>query len=73
VHAEDDRGGSYLGRYARNIGVPTPEEAARESLGGREELALEFLPRLDPFAHAVRLMFQGAHGQLTVDLDLGIT
>jgi hypothetical protein len=73
VHAEDDRGGSYLGRYARNIGVPTPEEAARESLGGREELALEFLPCLDPFAHAVRLMFQGAAGQLTVDLDLGMT
>jgi hypothetical protein len=73
VHAEDDRGGNYVGSYARNIGVLTFEETARESLGGREELALEFLPRLDPLAGAIKLTFQGAHEEITVDLEVGTT
>jgi len=73
VHAEDDRGGSYVGSYARNIGVLTLEETARESLGGREELALEFLPCLDPLARAIKLTFQGTHEEITVDLEIGTT
>jgi hypothetical protein len=70
AHAEDDRGGAYLGSYARNIGVPTPEEIARESLREREELALQFLPSLDPLARAIKLTFQGAHEEVAVDLEI---
>lgn len=69
MHAQDDRGGSYLGSYARNTGLPTEEELTM----GREELALQFLPRLDPLAHAVKLTFQGAHEEITVDLEIGTT
>jgi hypothetical protein len=73
VRAEDDRGGSYVSSYARNIGVLTLEETARESLGGREELALEFLPRLDPLARALTLTFRGADEGISVDLEIGTT
>ena len=73
VHAQDDRGGSYLGSYARNTGVPTEEELAEERVMEREELALQFLPRLDPLAHAVKLTFQGAHEEITVDLEIATT
>jgi hypothetical protein len=73
VRGEDDRGGSYLGSYARNTLVLTPEETARESGGGRVELALEFLPRLDPLARAIKLTFQGADEEITVDLEIGTT
>ena len=73
VHAEDDRGGSYLGSYARNTGLPTEEELAEERTTEREELALQFLPRLDPLAHAVKLTFQGAHEEITVDLEIAAT
>ena len=73
VRGEDDRGGSYVGSYARNTLVLTPEESARESGGGRVELALEFLPRLDPLARAIKLTFQGADEEITVDLEIGTT
>jgi hypothetical protein len=73
VRGEDDRGGSYVGGYARNTLVLTPEESARESGGGRVELALEFLPRLDPLARAIKLTFQGADEEITVDLEIGTT
>lgn len=73
VHAEDDYGGSYLGSYARNTGLPSEEELAEERLLDREELALQFLPRLDPLARAVKLTFQGAHEEVTVDLEIGTT
>ena len=73
VHAHDDRGGSYLGSYARNTGLPAEEELAEEHAMEPEELALQFLPRLDPLAHAVKLTFQGAHEEITVDLETGTT
>jgi hypothetical protein len=73
VHAEDDRGGSYLGSYARNTGLPSEEELAEERAMEREELALQFLPRLDPLARALKLTFHGAHEEITVDLEIGTT
>lgn len=71
VHAEDDRGGGYLGSYVRNTGLPSEEELAEERLMDREELALQFLPRLDPLARAVKLTFQGAGEEIAVDLEIG--
>jgi hypothetical protein len=73
VHAEDDRAGSYLSSYARNIGVPTAEELAEERTMGREELALQFLPRLDPLARALKLTFRGAHEEITIDMEIEAT
>jgi hypothetical protein len=69
VHAEDDRGGSYLGSYVRNTGLLNEEERAAE----QEELALRFLPHLDPLARALKLTFQGAHEEITVDLEIAAT
>jgi len=73
VHTEDDYDGSYLGSYARNTGLPSEEELAEERVMEREELALQFLPRLDPLARALKLTFQGAHEEITVDLEIGTT
>jgi hypothetical protein len=73
VRAEDDRGGSYLASYARNTGYPSDEERAEERTPDREELALQFLPRLDPLAGALKLTFQGAHEEIAVDLQIGTT
>ena len=73
VYAEDDRGGSYLGSYARSTGLPTEEELAEERGLKREELALQFLPRLDPLARALNLTFQGTREAITVDLEIGAT
>ena len=73
VHAEDDRGGSYLGGYARNTGVRTDEELTEERAIGREEFALQFKPRLDPLARALTLTFQGAHQEIAVHLEIGTT
>jgi len=73
VHAEDDRGGSYVGNYVRDRSVHTLEETARESFPTRAEPVLEFLPRLDPLARVVKLTFQGAHEEITVDLEIGTT
>lgn len=73
VHAEDDHGGGYLGSYARNTGLHTEEELAEERVMERDELALQFLPRLDPLARALKLTFQGAHEEITVDLEIRTT
>ena len=73
VHAEDDRGGSYLGGYARSTGVRTDEELAEERAMEREELALQFKPSLDPLARALKLTFQGAHEEIAVHLEIGTT
>jgi hypothetical protein len=70
AYAEDDRGGTYLGSYARNTAVPTAAELAEERVM-REEPALQFLPRLDPLARAIKLTFHGAHEEITVDLEIG--
>jgi len=70
AHAEDDRGCTYLGSYARNTDVPTAAELAEERVM-REELALQFLPRLDPLARTIKLTFHGAHEEITVDLEIG--
>jgi hypothetical protein len=35
-----------------------------------EELALRFLPRLDPLAHALTLTFRGTNEEVLVDLRL---
>jgi hypothetical protein len=73
VHAEDDRGGSYLGGYALNTGHLSDGERAEERVMDREELALQFLPRLDPLARALKLTFCGAHEEIAVDLDIETT
>jgi hypothetical protein len=39
----------------------------------REELALQFLPRLDPLAQALKLTFRGAHEEITVELEIAAT
>ncbi len=72
VRAEDDRGGSYLGSYARNTHVHTAEELAEERVM-LEEPALEFLPRLDPLTRALKLTFRGADEEITVDLEIETT
>jgi hypothetical protein len=61
VHAQDDRGGTYLDTFGGSTG-PWPR--------GYEELALRFLPRLDPLAHALTLTFRGASEQVAVDFGL---
>jgi hypothetical protein len=66
--AEDDRGGTYLGSYARSTGVLTAGELSEERVL-REDLALRFLPRLDPLARAIRLSFLGAHEEITVEIQ----
>jgi hypothetical protein len=75
VHAADDRGGSYQGSYAGNTKVvtayATEEEYAAEWAREPEELALQFLPRLDPLARALKLTFQGAGEEITVALEIG--
>jgi hypothetical protein len=48
-------------------------EVAEERLKEQEKVALRFLPRLDPLARALKLTFQGAHEQITVDLEIGTT
>jgi hypothetical protein len=71
VRADDDRGGSYLGSYARGAAMPSETERAGERLIEQEELALRFLPRLDPLARALRLTFRGADEEMTTDLEIG--
>jgi hypothetical protein len=73
VQAEDDRGGSYLGSYARNTTYPSDEELAEEPVPQRQDIALQFLPRLDPLARALKLSFQGAHREITVELEIAAT
>jgi len=59
VHAEDDRAGTYLS----TLGGSTGDR-------GNEELALRFLPRLDPLARALKLTCRGASEEVVVDLGL---
>jgi hypothetical protein len=59
VHAEDDRGGTYLGIFDGSTGH-----------GGHEDLILRFRPRLDPLAHVLKLTIRGASEEVVVDLDL---
>jgi hypothetical protein len=70
VHAEDDRGGYYLstpGGGARYLGR---DELGHEEEISHEELALRFLPRLDPLARALTLTFRGTNQEVLVDLCL---
>jgi hypothetical protein len=70
VHAEDDRGGYYLstpGGGARYLGR---DELGHEEEISHEELALRFLPRLDPLAHSLTLTFRGTNQEVLVDLRL---
>jgi hypothetical protein len=59
IHGEDDRGGMYLSTFGGSTGHPD-----------HEELALRFLPRLDPFARALKLTCRGASEEVAVDLGL---
>jgi hypothetical protein len=59
AQAEDDRGGLYLNRFGGSF-----------ARGGREELTLNFWPRLDPRARAVTLTFSHAAEQVTVAIRL---
>ena len=59
TRAEDDRGGLYISQFGGS-----------SSHDGREELVLEFLPRLDPLARTLTLMFTHAAEQVTVELQL---
>lgn len=77
VHAADDRGGSYHGSYAgdtKRFRKYAPDhELEAEFATGPEELALRFLPCLDPLARSLTLTFQGAREEITVDLEIGAT
>lgn len=59
VHAEDDLGGMYQSQFGGSAGR-----------GDYEELALRFLPRLDPLARALKLTFTAAGKQVTLEFDL---
>jgi hypothetical protein len=59
VRAEDNLGGMYLSQFGGSTGY-----------GGREELTLNFLPRLNPLARALTLTFSGTAEQVTLELRL---
>jgi hypothetical protein len=59
VHAEDDLGGGYVSSFGGSTGHP-----------GHEELALDFLPPLDPRARSLTLTFRAAGEQVAVAFDL---
>jgi hypothetical protein len=59
AYAEDDLGGGYVSGFGG--GTEDAEQA---------EIALRFLPRLDPLAHRLTLTFRGASEQVAVALDL---
>ncbi|HTS99983.1 MAG TPA: hypothetical protein VMI33_25565 [Streptosporangiaceae bacterium] len=59
VHAEDDLGGGYISSFGGSTGHP-----------GLEELALNFLPPLDPRACRLTLTFRAAGEQVAVAFDL---
>lgn len=59
VHAEDDRAGTYQSIFDGSTGHR-----------GHEELALRFLPRLDPLARSLKLTCRGASEEVVVDLGL---
>jgi hypothetical protein len=55
VHAEDDLGGGYVSSFGGSTGYPD-----------HEELALDFLPPLDPRARRLTLTFRAAGEQVAV-------
>jgi len=59
VNAEDDLGGGYVSSFGGSTGR-----------SGHEELALRFLPRLNPLARRLTLRFRAAGEQATVAFDL---
>jgi hypothetical protein len=59
VAAADDLGGMYLSQFDGSHGH-----------GDHEELALRFLPRLNPLARALTLTFSGGVEQVTLELQL---
>jgi hypothetical protein len=59
VHAENDLGGMYLNQFGGS-----------SSHGSHEELALRFLPRLNPLARTLTLTFRRAAEQVTIELRL---
>ena len=59
VQAEDDLGGGYVSSFGGSTGHP-----------GHEELALNFLPPLDPRARRLTLTFRAAGEQVSVAFDL---
>jgi hypothetical protein len=59
VDAEDDLGGGYVSSFGGSRGHPD-----------HEELALRFLPALDPRARRLTLRFRAASEQVTVAFDL---
>ena len=59
VHAEDNLGGMYLSQFGGS-----------SSHEGHEELALRFLPRLNPRARTLTLTFRRAAEQVTIELRL---
>lgn len=69
VHAEDDRGGSYLSTFGGSTGHTRHEEPGQEDVS-HEELILRLRPRLDPLAHALTLTFRGANEEVLVNLRL---
>jgi hypothetical protein len=70
VHAEDDRGGTYLSTFGGSTRYPGRDELGHAEAVSHEELALLFLPRLDPLARALKLTCRGAREEVAVDLDL---
>lgn len=54
AEAQDDLGGTYVSMFGR---------------GSREELALRFLPRLNPLAQGVKLTFRLSSQEVSVDLS----
>jgi hypothetical protein len=59
AHAEDDLGGLYLSQY---FGSP--------DYGGREELTLTFLPRLNPLASTLTLTVTYSAEEVTIEVRL---
>ena len=59
VNAEDDLGGGYVSSFGGSTGH-----------SGHEELALRFLPRLNPLARRLTLRFRAAGEQVAVAFDL---
>jgi hypothetical protein len=59
VHAEDDRGGTYLSSFGGSTGHRD-----------YEELTLRFLPRLDPAARALTLTFRGMSEEVSAEIGL---
>ena len=59
VRAHDDQGGRYLSVFGGSTGHRD-----------HEELALEFMPRIDPLARNLKLTFDAPAAEATADLDL---